>query len=161
MTLGDIFAAYVKDRQVRVVVNRGYSGWTFLYKNCERLKSKINDRELDANNIHILYYGDYDPSGLNMDDLMKEVLSEFNLENLVHFERQAITADQITGFRLPEKVMTPKEWERLENDPRSKIFKEYHGRLFAIELDGLPAIRPNEITNLVQDKLDSYFDNKV
>ena len=29
---------FLKDRDVMIVVNRGYSGWSFLYENCMRLQ---------------------------------------------------------------------------------------------------------------------------
>jgi hypothetical protein len=35
--LADTFVSFLLNRQVNVVVNRGYASWSFLYENCERL----------------------------------------------------------------------------------------------------------------------------
>ena len=35
--LADTFSSFLKGRDVRIVVNRGYSSWSFLYENCMRL----------------------------------------------------------------------------------------------------------------------------
>jgi len=56
--LADTFSSFLKGRDVRIVVSRGYSGLRKLYE-----ASKGQGRE-----IHILCFGDFDPSGDNMDD---------------------------------------------------------------------------------------------
>lgn len=36
--LADTFQSFLEDRQVNIVVNKGYASWSFLYDNCERLR---------------------------------------------------------------------------------------------------------------------------
>ena len=36
--LADTFVAFLKTRQVNIVINRGYAGWSFLFENCKRLR---------------------------------------------------------------------------------------------------------------------------
>jgi hypothetical protein len=53
--------------------------------------------------IHILYFGDFDPSGEDMDRHLVDALSYFfDLDRyLVDFERIAVTEDQIDEYDLP------------------------------------------------------------
>jgi hypothetical protein len=64
--LADTFVSFLQNRQVNIVVNRGYAGWSFLYDNCKRLR-KIKDQY--GKFIHILYFGDFDPSGEDWIDI--------------------------------------------------------------------------------------------
>ena len=56
------FSSILKDRQIRIVPNRGWTGFEFLSNNIERLMKKQDQ----GKNIHVLYFGDYDPSGDRM-----------------------------------------------------------------------------------------------
>jgi hypothetical protein len=47
----DMWHTFLQDRDVRIVVNKGYASWTFLYKNAERL-AEINQEYLDKD-IHV------------------------------------------------------------------------------------------------------------
>jgi hypothetical protein len=72
--LADTFASFLKDRNVRIAVNRGYSSWTFLYQNCMRLlRAKRVGKQ-----VHILYFGDFDPSGDDMEGHLNNAFSYFN-----------------------------------------------------------------------------------
>jgi hypothetical protein len=53
--LADTFSSFLRGLDVRIVVNRGYPGWSFLYGNCMRLL-KVKESGKD---IHILYFGDF------------------------------------------------------------------------------------------------------
>jgi hypothetical protein len=79
--LADTFSSFLRGRDVRIAVNRGYSSWSFLYENCKRLlKVKESGKE-----IHILYFGDFDPSGDNMEDLLDKAFVYFGLEDIDSF----------------------------------------------------------------------------
>jgi hypothetical protein len=45
--------------EVRIILNRGYAGWSFLYENCRRLKT-IEKKGIKP---EVLYLGDFDPLG--------------------------------------------------------------------------------------------------
>jgi hypothetical protein len=168
------FKKFLEGRHVRIVPNRGYGSWTYAYENCKRL-SKMQtelDYEDDSDGlmirndsvqkeIHILYFGDYDPSGVDMDIHMNEqiryFIKYFHLEN-IHFERIAITRAQIKKFHLPSKPRDTKTLNKLDRDTRTDDFKEKHGgRLYAVELDALLAYQPDEFERLVQDTTDKYY----
>jgi hypothetical protein len=59
------------------------------------LKIKESGKE-----IHILYFGDFDPSGDDMDYHLNNALRFFGLED-IDFQRIAVTEEQIEEFHLP------------------------------------------------------------
>jgi hypothetical protein len=152
-----MFESMLRDREVRIVPNRGWTSVTFVAKNIVRLWNKRNEEEIK--HVYVLYAGDCDPSGLKMDDTLKEVIfkkfrkywkeaieqiKEFKEENrtkvlnyllsTIHFERIAITKPQIEEFNL-QHLTDPdaKTLAKLEGTPKKKgdsnteWFKLKHG----------------------------------
>jgi hypothetical protein len=184
------FRNFLKDRHVRIVPNRGYSSWAFGYENFKRLERMSQEfhyelidedqkgkgkeptvrRKAIDKEIHILYFGDYDPSGSDMDRFLKSGIADyfikyFGLEGRVHFEpRIAITLDQIERFNLPPE---PEEsdtetLDKLQRDPRYENFLEAHGgQLYAVELDALMAYVPDEFERIVKGAVDQHYDPKI
>ena len=175
------FRNFLKDRHVRIVPNRGYSSWAFGYENFKRLKRMSQERYYEWVNgeprrnyidkqIYILYFGDYDPSGSDMDRFLKSGIADyfikyFGLEGIVHFvPRIAVTLDQIERFNLPPE---PEEsdtvtLDKLQRDPRYENFLEAHGgQLYAVELDALMAYVPDEFERIVKGAVDYYYHPEI
>jgi hypothetical protein len=172
------FRTFLEGKHVRLVPNRGYGSWTYAHENCKRLDKMMNelDRKWDAANdrpqdnsiqkeIHILYFGDYDPSGVDMDVLQDEQIAYFiryfGLKN-VHFHRMAITQEQIKKFKLPSRPRDQSTIEKLNRDTRTDDFKKRHGgKLYAVELDALLAYQPDKFQKLVQDAVAKYYKPEI
>jgi hypothetical protein len=60
----------LEDRQIRIVPNRGFSSIAFSHDNIERLK----DFQYEGKSIHIVYFGDLDPSGEIIDEVIYKKL---------------------------------------------------------------------------------------
>lgn len=146
------FQSVLQDKQIRIVPTKGFSSITFLYNNIKRLK-KI---QKSGRSIFIRYYGDFDPSGENIEDNIKEKLRIYGLSGF-DFKRIAIDESHISKFRLPQKpdAIT---MDKLNRDPRSASFKERHGRLVQVELDALQAYAPDEFKTMIIESVDSLFD---
>ena len=130
--LADTFSSFLKGRDVRIVVNRGYSGWSFLYENCMRLrKVKRSGKE-----IHILYFGDFDPSGDNMDAYLDNAFRHFGLED-IDFQRIAVTEEQIEEFNVPPVPKNKETIDKVNHDSRKNGFIKKYGKLYIVELDAL------------------------
>jgi hypothetical protein len=71
------------DVPVRIVPNKGYNSLTFMWENAERLKEIAED---EGKEIHIRYFGDFDPSGYDMDRDIEERLDMLGVSD-VDFER--------------------------------------------------------------------------
>ena len=96
----------------------------------------------------ILYYGDFDPSGKDIDRFIKESLEWFGLD--IEFIRIAITLEQIEEHNLPHTPDDAKEIAKMRRDPR---FKKWEYGLFRVELDALMAFVPIVFENMIKDLL--------
>jgi len=87
-----MFKEVLKDRQVRIVPNRGWSSLTYEFDNINRLLTK----KREGKTVHVLYFGDYDPTGLRMSYNLGQKFRQYG----IHFERAALTKSQIVDFGL-------------------------------------------------------------
>jgi hypothetical protein len=144
------------NRQVRIVPNRGFSSVGFSHDNVKRLK----DFQYKGKNVHILYFGDLDPSGEVIDEVIDKKLKQYGLYG-VDFKRIAVTEEQTRQFNLPHNP-DPDTLRKLKKDTRARSFMRRHnGELFQIEVDALQAYAPEEFKNLVQQSVDKYFDQHI
>jgi hypothetical protein len=80
----------------------------------------------------------------------------------IDFQRIAITREQIEQFNLPPKPEDALTLEKLDRDSRTEGFKkEHNGELYAVELDALLALVPDDFEQLVKYSVDQYYDNDI
>lgn len=151
--------SFLKDREVRVVPLGGFDSWGDAYKHSERLNSII-EGGIKPENIHIIYLGDFDPSGSNIEKLAGQQLRSFGLYG-VNLKRIAVTKEQIVEYNLPSQPEDPQTLKKLDKDPRTPDFIAKHGQLYAVELEALTAFVPDEFEKLVQTEVDNLFDNNI
>jgi hypothetical protein len=154
--LSGTFKSILKNRQVKIVPTRGFSSIGFSYNNIQRLKQF----QVEGKNIHILYFGDLDPSGEVIEEVIDKKLIEYGIFD-VDFKRIAVTEEQTRQFNLPHNP-DPDTFVKLKKDTRAKSFMSRHnGKLFQIEVDALQAYAPEEFKILVQQSVDKYFDQDI
>jgi hypothetical protein len=113
---------------VPLMVARDYASLSFLHAAAEYIGS------LDVP-AYIYHFGDYDPSGVNAGQKIEQTLREMAPMADIHFERVAVTLDQIHNWKLPTRPTKL-------TDSRAKGFSE-----ISVELD---AIEPNLLRSLVE-----------
>ena len=128
--LSSVLYRVTEKYHIRLMVNRGYSSVTAMYDASMRLSSG------DV----ILYFGDHDPSGMDMIRDVRERLAEFNKE--IDVIPVALTMEQIKKFNPPTNPAKI-------TDPRAKWYIEEYGRV-SWELDALP---PKELIRLVEEAI--------
>lgn len=148
--LAGVFASVCRDLKVVSFPNRGYTSITLLKQAAERIREQ-NRKKVpplgDRKESHILYFGDFDPSGQDIERNIREKLSEtFGVS--VSVERMALTRKQIDEHQLP-----PQPAKR--SDSRYETFVKEHGDM-AVELDALP---PDELRSLIRSSVEDYFDS--
>ncbi|OFW62931.1 MAG: hypothetical protein A2Y74_05680 [Actinobacteria bacterium RBG_13_63_9] len=129
-----------------VVVSKGYSSYTLLVEAAERFRRQIGRRDEDVGWVHLLYFGDFDPSG---EDIFRVIGAELRaLTGYDHFapEKVALTREQIDRHNLPP--MPTKS-----TDSRTFGFRVAHGDE-AVELDALP---PEELERVVVEAVEQWF----
>lgn len=141
--LASVFTKIATPYTIPVVVARGFSSVSFLNDYRDRLQYKKDKSPV------LLYFGDFDPSGVEMLRAMKEtLLDELEIPE-IEFIRVALLKDDIFTYRLPHSPDALKK-----TDSRaSKHIAEY-GEL-AVELDALsPPILEMKIKESIEKVLD-------
>jgi hypothetical protein len=123
---------------VPLMVARGYSSITFLHAAADAIKVK-------GKPTYIYYFGDLDPSGTDAARDIEAKLRRYAPEAGIHFERPAVTREQVTEWNLPSRPTKIK-------DPRAKKFVGT-----SVELDAIPA---NKLRKLVRDCIERHIDQR-
>jgi hypothetical protein len=151
--------SFLKDKEIRVVPLGGFDSWGNAYTHSERLNS-ITESGIKTEDIHIIYLGDFDPSGSDIEKLARQQLRSFGFGK-VNFKRIAVTKEQIVQYGLPPQPEDSQTLLKLNQDPRTPEFIARHGQLYAVELEALTAYVPDEFEKLVQTEVESLFDNNI
>jgi hypothetical protein len=118
---------------VALMVCRGFSSETFAYNAAE------NWRETESRQPVVLYVGDHDPAGLDIETTLKDQLAEF-AEIEPWWYRLGVTWAQISELQLPG------------TNP-----KRDYGFPIAVEAEALP---PSDLRNLVHDAIQEFVDHR-
>jgi hypothetical protein len=120
---------------VPLMVARGYASLSFLHSAAEHI------RDLDVP-AYIYHLGDFDPSGVNAGEKIEETLRAMAPAAEIHFERLAVTPEQIKDWNLPSRPTKA-------SDSRAKNFGD-----ISVELD---AIDPDSLRELVADAIVAHL----
>jgi len=121
---------------VPLMVTRGYPSLTFLNGAAEAIQAH-------GRATYLYYFGDYDPSGLDISRKVEHDIREFAPDAEVYFERVAVTASQIADFNLPTGPTKA-------SDSRSRNFRGE-----SVELDALPGAA---LRAMVRESIERHVD---
>jgi UDP-glucose 6-dehydrogenase len=136
--LAELVLDSVGDLYVPLCISRGYSSWTFIYEN----KDLLNP------NTTVLYLGDHDPSGLDIERFTQEAMEHFGLD--FSFKRLALTYGQVQEYGL---LPNPTK----KADPRAG---EYIGR-YGDECWELDALEPRILQAIVRGAVEAEIDKSL
>lgn len=139
------------DLGVRFTANKGYSSQSFMRAKGVELERWRRCRRPNGYGkaIHVIYLGDHDPSGLDMDRDVRERLELFS-EGRVHVVRLALTRDQIDHWNPPPN---PAKF----TDSRAESYVAEHGD----ESWELDAVEPRELDRLVRQAVAELRDEDL
>lgn len=115
----------LKDVHVTIKGNKGYSSLAFLHKCTQELKDLINAKGFEVSDVTILYNGDWDPSGENIDYYLQRRLRQLGLEG-INFVRVGITPEQIDKYHFP-LLPVEKSPEKSRPNPNMAEFIRRYG----------------------------------
>jgi hypothetical protein len=121
---------------VPLMVTRGYPSITYLHSAAEAIKAERKP-------AHLYYFGDHDPSGVDITRSVEQGIREFAPEADITFERVAVTRDQIVDLGLltrPTKT----------TDSRHRKFEGE-----SVEVDAIP---PTVLRELVDGSIRRHVD---
>jgi len=148
---------WVWDLKVDVRANQGYGTWEFVFKSMQDLKAKL-EQAPEGTKVVIIYLGDLDPSGTDMDRALEEAMQFFGVEP--QFIRLAVNPGQIREYSLPEWPEKRETLEKIENDPRYRKYLEKFGKV-ACELDSFMDKAPEALRELLRSELQKHFNEKI
>src|SRR5918992_1360291 len=157
--LMDAFKKILEDVYVRIRGNKGYSSFSFLYKATEELKEFIDNKGMNPEDVWILYCGDWDPSGENIDYYLQRRLRQLGLTG-IHFVRVAVTPEQIDEYHLPLLPIGQKPGKKAPNPNMREFVRRYgqkatHLNAFFTEAN-LPIFK-----QIIVDAINEHWDEDI
>jgi hypothetical protein len=122
---------------VPLMVARGYSSLSFLHNAAMAIKAR-------GKPAYIFHFGDLDPSGVDAARDIEAKLRRYAPGAEIHFERPAVTREQVEAWNLPTRPTKTK-------DPRAKKF----ANTTSVELDAIPA---DKLRALARECIERHVD---
>ena len=119
------FEKILSSRHVKIRGNRGFSSLDFLNQCTIELKEFIEDTGIEPEHIHIGYFGDCDPSGVQIPYYIKKRLKQLGISG-IDFDVIAVSPKQIKKYKLPLMSLKRKKGKKAD-DPNLKEFKRLYG----------------------------------
>jgi len=130
---------------VAITANKGYSSGSSMYERAKHLQTK---RDVEHKDVHMIYMGDHDPSGIDMSRDVADRLQLFS-DGPVQVHRVALNYDQVMRHNLPEN-------NAKEADSRAAEYVERFGphswELDALSPDTLVTVLEHAIRGLIDPK---------
>ena len=124
---------------IPLMVCRGFASKTFL-------REPMIEYQHIQKPIKLLYFGDYDPSGMAMDKQIKQAINQYANGSNVAFIRCAVTELWIDDLNLPTRPVK-------KTDSRSKTWKGG-----TVEIEAIP---PKELTSFLNDLIERVIDQEA
>jgi len=121
---------------VPLMVTRGYPSISYLYESADALAAQ-------AKPAYLYYFGDYDPSGVDITRAVESGIREFAPDAEIYFQRVAVTEEQIKLWNLPTRPTKT-------TDSRAKNFQDE-----SVEVDAIP---PSTLRDLVRSCITRHID---
>jgi hypothetical protein len=129
---------------VRTFPTRGYPSFSYVHRMAKYIRTKQSGKK-----TFLLYFGDFDPSGVDIERDLSERLHKYGANDFeVH--RVALTSEQIKNYKLPPMPVK-------RSDARADNFLAKHGDK-AVELD---ALDPNLLQKKVAESIEDRIDKKL
>jgi hypothetical protein len=157
--LSGILEPVCRELHVRFTANKGYSSSSAMYEAGKRLYKVLRDPDKVVNQIHIFYFGDHDPSGIDMTRDITERLVMFSgllgwiedrgheVDDFIQIHRLALNYDQVEQWNPPENPTK-------ETDSRYRAYADKFGES-SWELD---AVEPRTLATLVREGITELID---
>lgn len=128
------------------MVNRGYSSSSAMYDAKNRIERLRKGKDGEARDVHVIYLGDFDPSGEDMVRDIRDRLATFGVEG-IEVTKLALNPEQVAKWKLPPNPAKMK-------DSRAAAFVARHGKK-SYEVDAIP---PKDLQAMVKRAIESRMD---
>jgi hypothetical protein len=141
--LAGVLVEVTDEWDVPLMVTRGYPSMSFLYSAAMEMRARAENGQ----HTRIYYFGDQDPSGVDIDRAVVDGIAlagRFGVFHMPKFERVAVTENQIADWDLPTRPTK-------KSDTRSKNFEGE-----SVELDAIP---PAKLRELAEQVIERHVDH--
>lgn len=143
--LSGILGPICRDMDVRFTANRGYSSSTAM----KDAGTRIRYARLAGKKVFVMYFGDHDPSGIDMTRDIRERLALYARTQAASIMRLALNMNQVEEWQPPENPAK-------QTDSRFEMyfaeFGESSWELDAVDPDTLAGLARDAIQNLIDDE---------
>ncbi len=153
--LSGILLPVCRGLDVRFTANKGYSSSSAMMEVGKRIAAHVQANETEE--VHIIYLGDHDPSGIDMTRDITDRAKMFaggvapiggeELEEIITIHRIALNHDQVLQWKPPKNPAK-------QTDSRFMQYRAQYGPN-SWELD---AIEPTRLAGLLQEMIASFID---
>ena len=127
---------------VRTFPTRGYPSFSYVQLMANYMQTRLAEKP-----IIVLYFGDFDPSGVDIERDLEDRLGRYGAKDF-KVKRIALTVDQIKDHQLPPMPVK-------RSDARAESFMNEYGDK-TVELDALdPNLLQDIVKKAIQDNIDS------
>lgn len=178
------FRKFLKGKEVNIRKLTGFNGWESANQTFHDMAKTMYYEGVfwpESRNIHILYFGDMDPSGEDIERAVREQIEYFSEKTISYNTKQnksidlshitltriAVTWDQMIKYNLPSDP-DQKTKDKLigtsakKGDARTEKYIKHHDGIFKVaELDAMLSYQPDSLERLLVDATDQYFDNDI
>lgn len=147
--LATIFTRAAEEYSIPVAICKGYTSVTMLHSYIQRIKKPCLHK---GRQPVILYFGDFDPSGVQMLQATKETLEQDMGRPGIIYHRAALNEEDIEQYNLPAAPDALKP-----QDPRARDFVNKYGNI-SVELD---ALHPEIIINKTKEAIQNFMDMEL
>jgi len=135
--LSGVLSPITFEWDVPLMVTRGYPSLSFLHSAGEAIA------EQEGRTCYVYYFGDHDPSGVDIPKKVEAALGEFAPRVSLRFQCVAVLPEQIEAWNLPTRPTK-------KSDSRSKSFKGE-----SVEVDAIP---PTTLRGIVENCILQHID---
>ncbi len=127
---------------VPLMVTRGYPSLSYLHESGEYIAGQAKQ----GKTTYIYYFGDLDPTGVDISENTQRGLEEYSGDARIIFQRMAVTHDQVEELNLPTRPTK-------KSDSRAKTWEGD-----SVELDAIPA---HALKDLVRECIQKHIPDGV
>ena len=152
LSLCDYFQPICKYWEVILVPCKGDQAISAIWEAKQRFDEKLTN----GKNIKVLYFGDFNPSGVHAPIAIKKTLDNWNTHN-IEFKRIALLFEDIAKYNLPPN---PTKKTTKKDRTLAERFIAKYGADYNVELDSLKAHAYDEFMSRIEKSIKNEIDLK-
>jgi len=150
---------WLSDLDITCRAPGGQCAWEFIHTSMRSIQEELEEQ--GKTEVHILYLGDLDASGMAIPRVLQEQGIPYFEEHFgmdaVDFKIIALTPQQVKDNNLPEMPESDEVLQKIQRDPNLKWYRQSYPDMFT-ELDAFFALSTAEAKRTIREAVEGLFD---